>query len=426
MALRINTNASSLMAQRQLGIQNAGLQKAMERLSSGLRINRAADDAAGLAISDGMTAQIKGYYQAYANVQDAINLTQTGEGGLGETTNLLNRMRELAVQAANDTYTQPDRAKIQTEIEQLTQELDRIAVTTQFNNRTLLDGSIGYSSSQVDATFSIMQNTRVGGPDPNAVPVFGDLISGVSVTNAVAASVDVSVETKVVATATAGVFDMEIRGSDGSQWTLNNITGSLSGPGGAANNIFNSGLGAHTFNQTLLSGGQISITWGTVAVTTADIGDVATLQLQGKQDAKITDQALTFHIGQNEGQILKFGIADTRSGALHLEGVSVLGTTDQHSRQLAQNMIGVLDEALRKVNTQRSRMGSLQNRLEHAAANSMVAMENLSASQSRIRDTDVALESAALTRQQILTQAGTAMLAQANSAPQNALSLLRG
>jgi flagellin len=419
MALRINTNVTSLLAQRQLGIQNAGLTKAMERLSSGMRINRAADDAAGLAISAGMESQIRGYYQAYANVQDAINLTQTGEGGLNETGNILNRMRELAIQAANDTYTQSDREKIQTEIEQLTQELDRIAVTTQFNSRTLLDGSIGQASAQRDASVAIMQNTRVGGPNAANVAVFDELVRSVTVTNALSATVDAAVEIKVVATATAGVYNLAVSASDGSTFTLNDITGAIA----PANNLF---TGAAQTNFGLLSGGALRVDWGAVSVTAADTGDVATLQLTGLQQAVVTDQGLTFHIGQNEGQILKFGVADNRAAALHLEGLSVRGVSDQDSRVKAQNMLGVLDEAMRKVNLQRSRMGAMQNRLEHAAANSMVSLENLAMSQSRIQDADVAAESAFLTRQQILTQAGTAMLAQANAVPQNALSLLRG
>jgi flagellin len=419
MALRINTNVTSLMAQRQLGITNAGLAKSLERLSSGQRINRAADDAAGLAISDGMVSQVRGYYQAFANIQDAINLTQTGEGGLGETTNILSRMRELAVQAANDTYTQGDREKIQTEMSQLTQELDRIAVTTQFNSRTLLDGSIAQASSQRDASLSIMQNSRVGGPNAANVPVFDDLVRSVTVTNSLTASVDVAVEIKVVATATAGMYDIQLSGSDGTVSLLSNVTG----VGAPASNIF---TGAGTTSLNLVSGGQVQIAWGGVSVTNADVGDVATLQLSGLQQSVVTDQSLTFQIGANEGQILKFGVTDNRAGALHLEGATVYGTTDQDSRLKAQNMIGVLDDALRKVNIQRAKMGALQNRLEHAAANAQVAWENLSASNSRIRDTDVAQESANLTRQQILTQAGTAMLAQANAVPQNALSLLRG
>ena len=162
-----------------------------------------------------------------------------------------------------------------------------------------------------------------------------------------------------------------------------------------------------------------------MSVTAADAGDVATLQLTGLQQAVTIDRDLTFHIGQNEGQIIKWGAQAMTAQSLHLEVTSVLGTTDAASRTNAQNMIGTIDEALRKVNIQRARMGAFQNRLEHTIANLNVASENLSASNSRVRDTDVAHESAQLTRSQSLVQAGTAMLAQANAGSQNALSLLR-
>ena len=416
MALRINTNVASIMAQRQLAIQSGSLSKSLERLSSGMRINKAADDAAGLAISETLKAQITGMYQANANSQDAINLIQTGEGGLNETTNILQRMRELSVQAANDTYTQADRSKIQEEVGQLKEELTRIASTTQYNGRNLLDGSVGQSAAQIDASVSIKQNSRVGGPNAANVPQFGDMIASVSLNNFSTVATDVAMEVKIVATATAGIYNMEIRGSDGSTTTYNDVTNAVTG-------LFFGGGQTKTF--TLNSGASVQITFGNMAPQTVDIGDVATLQVQGLQASVTTDQALTFQIGQNEGQIVKFGMADMTAKALHLEVGTVLGTTDADSRTQSQNMIGVIDEALRKVNVQRARMGAMQNRFEHSIANLNVAAENLAASNSRIRDTDVAFESAQLTRSQILVQAGTAMLSQANATSQNALSLLR-
>ena len=418
MALRINTNVTSIMAQRQLGIQSGALSKSLERLSSGMRINKAADDAAGLAISETLKAQITGMAQANANSQDSINLIQTAEGGLSETTNILQRMRELSVQAANDTYTQSDRSKIQEEVGQLKEELTRIASTTQYNGRNLLDGSVSQSAAQIDGNASVKQNTRVGGPNAANVPVFADMISGISLTNSTTASVDTSMEMKIVATATAGTFNLEVRGSDG----FLSIVADITNNGGASTNIF---AGNVTRTFTLNSGGAVQVTFGNVAPQTVDVGDVATLQVQGLQSSVVNDQALTFQIGQNEGQIVKFGMADMTAKALHLEVGTVLGTTDQDSRTQSQNMIGVIDEALRKVNVQRARMGAMQNRFEHSIANLNVAAENLASSNSRIRDTDVAAESANLTRSQILVQAGTAMLAQANSSSQNALSLLR-
>jgi flagellin len=423
MSLRINTNVPSLNAQRHLGIQNAGLNKSLERLSSGLRINKAADDAAGLAISETLRAQIRGMGQAVANSQDAINLIQTAEGGLNETTNILQRMRELAVQAANDTYTQGDRQKIQEEIGQLREELTRIAGTTQFNGRTLLDGNIAQAKAQINGYAEVKANQRVGSLSPTGVPVFGDLIASVSLTNSTAASVDAAVELKIVATATTGVFNLEVRASDGTTQTLTNITNNGAGPAPSNGDLFTGGV---TTNIALTSGATVQITWGNVDPATADIGDVATVQVQSRAAAVTTDSALTFQIGQNEGQIIKFGVSDFTAEALNLEAVTVYGTSDAASRTNAQNLIGVLDEALKRVNVERAKMGAVQNRLEHSIANLNVAKENLSGSESRIRDTDVAKESANLTRQQILVQAGTSMLAQANSTPQNALSLLRG
>jgi len=423
MALRINTNVSSLMAQRQLGIQNAGLNQSLERLSSGLRINRAADDAAGLAISETLRAQIRGMGQAVANSQDAINLIQTAEGGLNETTNILQRMRELAVQAANDTYTQGDRAKIQEEVEQLKQELTRIAGATQFNGRTLLDGSIGQAKTQIDGYAEIKANQRVGTVTGTGTPLFGDLVASVSLTNATLSSVDAAIELKIVATATAGVFNIEMRGSDGTTQTLTNVTNNAAGPVPSNGDLFTGGVATAL---TLSSGAVVRVSWGSVDPSAADIGDVVTIQSQSRNAPVTTDNALTFQIGANEGQIIKFGVSDFTARALNLESVSVFGTNDAASRSQSQNLIGVLDEAMRRVNVERARMGAVQNRLDHSVANLNVAKENLSGSESRIRDTDVAAESASLTRSQILVQAGTAMLAQANTSPQNALSLLRG
>lgn len=407
MAIRINTNISAINSQRQLGSANSLLAKSLERLSSGKRINRAADDAAGLAIADTLRAQVMGTAQAAANAQDSINLIQTAEGGLEETSNILQRMRELAVQASNDTYTQSDRAKIQEEIGQLRDELTRIGNTTQFNGRNLLDGSIAQSSTQTNAQATIKSNARVG--DASATtPVFGDLIATISVTNSTAASVDAALQFQLVASpTTAGQVDLAIRGSDGYFTTINAV---------AANN---------PYNLTLTSGATVSFTTGTVAATATNAGATAVVQITSRTAAVSTDNSLTFQIGQNEGQVIKAGFSDMRAGALKLEAATVYGTTDADSRVKSQNLIGQVDEALKTVNTQRARMGAIQNRLEHTISNLNVANENMSASESRIRDVDVAFESSRLTRAQILVQAGTAILGQANANSANALSLLR-
>jgi len=411
--LRINTNVQAMNAQRNLGINTMNLNKSLERLSSGLRINRAADDAAGLAISETLRAQIGGLNQAVANAQDGINLIQTAEGGLNETTSILQRVRELAVQAANDTYTQSDRQKIQAEVDQLKLELTRIGETTQFNGRNLLDGSVTFSQSVVNAHADIKQNQRVGALSTLGVPNFGDMVASVTMVGSTSttASVDVALSFKIIATTTAGTFDLQIMGSDGTSTIISNYNVSVVG---------------QSVTVAMSSGATIAVTFGNVQVANADIGDTSTIQFTASRAAITLDTALTLQIGANEGQIMKAGIGDFRAKALRLEAASVFGATEDLSRLNSQNLIGVVDDALGYINTQRASLGAMQNRLEHTIANLNVASENLSASESRIRDTDVAQETSALTRAQILVQAGTSILAQANATPQNALSLLKG
>jgi len=274
MGLRINQNVTALNAHRNLTQTDNALSKSLEKLSSGLRINRAADDAAGLAISEKMRGQIKGLAQATRNAQDAISLIQTAEGALNETHSILQRMRQLAVQAANDTNTDDDRAQIQQEIDQLIEELNRIGDTTQFNTKVLLSGDF----------------------------------------------------------ATSG---------------------------------------------------------------------------------------LVFHIGANKDQSITLTIGDMRASALGVSGLDVTSQT------FANSSITLIDEAINTVSTERSKLGAYQNRLEHTIANLGVAQENLTAAESRIRDVDMAAEMMEFTRAQILLQAGTAMLAQANTMPQAVLQLLR-
>ncbi|BCV25494.1 flagellin [Gelria sp. Kuro-4] len=275
MGLRINANLEALNAWRNLTVTSTNLSKAMEKLSSGLRINRAGDDAAGLAISEKLRAQVRGLNQAVRNAQDGISLIQTAEGALTETHSILQRMRELAVQAANDTLTTADRNAIQTEVDKLLEEIDRIAKTTQFNAQLLLDG-------------------------------------------------------------------------------------------------------------------------GTLATT-----------------------GLNLQIGANAGQNINVKISAADTAAMTISGISVADAA------AASAAIASLDSAINYVSIQRANLGAVQNRLEHTIANLSVASENLTASESRIRDADMAQEMMNFTKTQILQQAGVAMLAQANMAPQAVLQLLR-
>ncbi len=403
MPIRINTNIASLNAQRNLGRTNQMLNKTLERLSSGLRINKAADDAAGLAVAEKLNTQVRGFSQGIANGQDAINLIATAESGIDQTTQILQRMRELSIQAASDTLVNKDREKIQVEIDELREELTRIAESTEFNTRSLLDGSIASSAYAEDASIDIEQNARVGSTSLN------DAITSATVLTT--ANADAAFQFKFVATqasATAPIsVGLEIRSSDGG------ILTTIADVSGAS-------AVALTVNGTVMG----TVNLSTANVTLSDIGKTALVQLTSQRAAVTADNALTFHVGANEGQFLKMGVQDLRASALRLETISIEGTTDEDSRVKAQNAIGVVDAALDYVNTVRSRLGAFQNRVEYSISNMQVARENLAASESRIRDADIAAETANLTRAQILVQAGTAVLTQANITPQSALNLL--
>lgn len=405
MPIRINTNVASLNAQRNLGRTNQMLNKTLERLSSGLRINKAADDAAGLAVAEKLNTQVRGFSQGIANAQDAVNLIATAESGIDQTTQILQRMRELSIQAASDTLVNKDREKIQVEIDELRNELTRIAENTEFNTRSLLDGSIASSAFAEDAELDIEQNTRVGSTTLN------DFINAGSSTVLATANSDAAFQFKFIALQTGTdpvTTAIEVRSSVDGVLTTIELTGTA--PTAVA----------------LTVGGTVM---GTVAInaanaTLSDIGKTALVQLTSQRAAVTQDSALTFHVGANEGQFLKMGVQDLRASALRLETISIEGTNDEDSRVKAQNAIGVVDAALDYVNTVRSKLGAFQNRVEYSIANMQVARENLSASESRIRDADIAAETANLTRAQILVQAGTAVLTQANITPQSALNLL--
>ncbi|HEY8355637.1 MAG TPA: flagellin, partial [Methylophilaceae bacterium] len=318
-------------------------------------INRAADDAAGLAISEKMRAQIAGLQTAQRNAQDAISLIQTAEGALNETHSILQRMRELAVQAASDTNTAADRAQIQKEIDQLAQEVGRIAATTEFNTQKLLDGSFATNG----ITFQIGANKG----------------QSISVTIADMGGVALG----VVNTTTA-----KVNGSD--------------------TNLTSSTLEAGTYTVRDNSGTlELVDSSGKVVATAASAGATANA------------------FNNASGTVLDLGSSTVSDG-----DTIVIGGLDVTSQASASQAISALDSAIEKVSGQRADLGAVQNRLEHTIANLGVAIENLQAAESRIRDVDMALEMANFTRNQILLQSGTAMLAQANAMPQAVLQLLGG
>ena len=385
MAQVINTNVASLDAQRNLSANQNALNTSLQRLSSGMRINSAKDDAAGLAISNRFTAQINGMGQAGRNANDAISLSQTAEGALSEITNNLQRIRELAVQSGNATNSASDRAALNTEAQQLKAEIDRVASTTAFNGVKLLDGSFTGAAFQVGANVgetitvanivnaqsSALGSSSIAQVTGAAATTFGALAAGDVTINGTAIGA-VGANTNAADRASALVSAINAKGSTTGVYA----TVLSSSPTQIV--LTNSGSVPATPSILLaLTGGASTASTGLTAATTAPT--VAT-------------------------------------------GFAAL---DLSSAAGANTAITQMDAALDAVDTGRATLGALENRFSSVVANLQTASENLSASRSRIQDTDFAAETANLTRAQILQQAGTAMLAQANALPQSVLTLLK-
>lgn len=456
----INHNMNAMNAHRNMTANTATAGKAMEKLSSGLRINRAGDDAAGLAISEKMRGQIRGLDQASRNGQDGISLIQTAEGALNETHSILQRMRELAVQSANDTNNTTDRGAIQDEINQLREEIDRIANTTEFNTKKLLTGDLGISVtdgtklSNVSKTVDTLKGTlTIGGA--NATALATAATSGSIATTATglmnaAGTLTINGATLSVTTAT--------KVSDVADWVNNHVTGvkatyddtahtikfdtaavgadakldletSVDNLFGAAD-TFTTALAANgtdanltgvTFTDSKGAAANVAIKGNTVTIATgAQKGlsfDIDKLAINGEKITVGGDASI--HIGANEGQ--------TMSVSIDAMGVSALGVQDVDLRTVegAESAITTIQSAIETVSAQRSKLGAYQNRLEHTIANLNTSSENLQSSESRIRDVDMAKEMMNYSKTNILSQAAQAMLAQANQQPQGVLQLLR-
>jgi flagellin len=377
MSLRINQNIDAVNSYRNLSVTQGQMSKSLEKLSSGFRINRAADDAAGLAISEGLRSQIGGLKVAVRNTQDGVSVVQTAEGALTETHSILQRMRDLAVQSSNDSNDQASRDAIQSESDQLVAELDRIAEKTTFNNVKLLDGTFNNKDFQVGYAAG----------DTIEVDIQSSGAQGVKATYANGA-----------ASTTAATATLEVGGVSVTTGTLAASTD--------ANNIAN----------------QLNSDEAFSAVFTARVASDGGLEIKAN-DADLADTAITI-----TGAGLAGAKADTAnavgSGGFDAADLGVDGV-NLASKAGATAAITAIDTAIGAVSTSRANLGALQNRFEHTINNLNVTAENLSASESRIRDTDMAQEMMSFTRAQILSQAGTAMLAQANQAPQGVLSLLR-
>ncbi|MFT4865150.1 MAG: flagellin [Ilumatobacter sp.] len=380
--MRINSNSMAINAHRNLSMNNVSLGKSLEKLSSGFRINRAADDAAGLVISQNLRAQVSGLRQATRNAQDGISVVQTAEGALNEVHTLLNRMRDLSVQAANSGSNNADaRSAAQAEINALTSEINRISDKTAFGGTNLLDGSYGKSAGQLsgfDVDNSIVLSSGALTVDGETVTIADGTYTGSSY----AATLEAAAKAALTAagkTDEAAAFSVKYEAVGA----------------GAAITFENSGTSA----LAVTSAGGHAVATGTLAASTGTGGQ--------------------FQVGANAGDTVSVALADTDAAGLGIASLDV--TTDAG----AAAAMTALDGAIKTVGATRGDIGALQNRFESMINNLQVTTENLVASESRIRDTDMAVEMTNFTKSQILTQAGTSMLAQANQVPQTVLSLLR-
>ncbi|MBG9790371.1 flagellin [Brevibacillus laterosporus] len=400
--MRINHNVSALNTHRQLGVNTGASGKNLEKLSSGLRINRAGDDAAGLAISEKMRGQIRGLEMATKNAQDGISLIQTAEGALTETHSILQRMRELAVQASSDTNEGVDREKLQAEVDELSKEIKRISTDTEFNNQKVLDGSFDNKTFHIGANQG--QNIKLSINDMSNAKLGIDAVKG-GETNIAALGVDISnygATFNVIVNAGAAAGGAKV---DKTTATLDAATGNIQitlrqGPGTTPP------AGAATVGPTLATRDEIAAALnqafskaGYDATATADTG-------AGAITAPATASAPQ-------------AVAAVTTDRDDTKGIRI------SSQVAADKAITTINNALNKVSEERSKLGANQNRLEHTINNLGATAENLTAAESRIRDVDMAKEMMDFTKNNILTQAAQAMLAQANQQPQGVLQLLR-
>ncbi len=475
MALVINTNVMSLNAQRNLSTSANQLATSLQRLSSGLRINSAKDDAAGLAISERLTSQINGLTVAARNANDGISLAQTAEGDLAQIGNNLQRMRELSVQSANASNSASDRAALNAEVQQLAEEIDRVAQASSFNGVKLLDGSFQAQTFQVGAnatasdqitvasitnarssalgafngfsaqnqalttagTFSV--NTGAGAVAVGGGASFSDTKSLVNAINSQGIQGLTAHADAAVATGTVG--GAAVTASGNSTLTINGIQITIAGSASAASNVSNA---LTAINAQSASTGVTAVDTGAgLQLTAADGRNIAvagfaaggatgaTLASYGLGGLTTTTASFDVsYVASNDVTAITFGgtaVTGLGTGANTIAqtgtAISAINVTTADN---ARNALASIDAALSQISGARASLGATQNRFQSVVSSLQTTAENLTASRSRIQDADFAAETASMTKAQILQQAGTAMVAQANSAPQNVLSLLRG
>jgi len=391
----INTNIASLNAQRNLESSSMNLNKSIERLSSGLRINSASDDAAGMAIASRMTAQVRGMEQASRNTNDAISLVQTAEGAMGEQIEMLQRIRELSVQSSNGILSDSDRTKLNNEAQALVNEIDRVAKTTSFNGVNLLDGASDISNG-TGADFQIGSNA-------------GEALK-VETTNTTKVGLNlndynkVAAHTGITAPTTAA---LKITSNISGSWVETDVAAA----------------GTYTQEEIVNAINEKTSTTGVLAIAS---GSGVELRTAEGVDAALTDGTITGSEA-NLAAVAAKGVTATKAQEWGISDDDVTTTgaaLDITSQNGAKTAILQIDKALDAVQATRSNMGTYQNRFEATVSNLSQSSQQLSSSRSRIEDADFASETAKMTRNQIMSQAGVSMLSQANALPQNVLSLL--
>jgi flagellin len=387
----INTNVMSMTAQRNLGTTSSSLATSMQRLSSGLRVNSAKDDAAGLAISERMNAQVRGLSVAARNANDGISLAQTAEGALGKVGDMLQRMRELAVQSANASNNTSDRTALQAEVTQLRQEIDRVAKTTSFNGTKLLDGTFA------NATFQVGANAGEGIAIDSIVSANSTALGQLSATEHFVAAV-AAPSTAANAAIPAGTAGWSIKNAAGVDVALGGIAASTTA--------------AQRTTQVV---DAINAKSSDTGVFARETGAGAYEIFSSRDLTAATDFGAAFTAAATGAP------GDTAPPGT----LTTLSAINVNSFGDAQKALQVIDKAINSINSSRADLGALQSRFENAVANIQITGENISAARGRIVDADFAKETSNLSRAQILQQAGTAMVAQANQAQQGVLSLLR-
>lgn len=408
--MRINTNVNAMVAVNQMAKNTALQSSSMEKLSTGLRINKAADDAAGLAISEKMRSQIRGMEQADRNVQDGISMIQTAEGALEEATNIAQRMRELTIQGANDTNTAEDREKINAELSQLGEELGKIAEETKFNEKELLVGE--KSKNSVGKTLnSVGFNAMVVRKSNGAIKDTYEKLDGCKATSTIATEVGKEFNVYINSQGTEMINSTGHKLVIMYEQTDGSITSNASDKlaiDDKGNYMFKLSTAAKDLSK---SNGAVFSNGGSVSVNSKD-PDIVKIQAGANLETRDVESLNLAGIGES----LKDLKVSTSTGKTTSYGVT--------NHDVARQSLSIIDDALKTMNTARSQFGAQQNRLEYTSANLSTSTENLTAAESRIRDVDVAKEMIKLSKYNIITQASQSMAAQAKQQPQGVMQLL--